>query len=286
MNTTEIPEKTKEPIFKSITAKELEPLPTDMPVSRDETGAPIRKSHSYYKGAFDTKNNRFAYKEEFVKPKSVVKKSPISGYGVFADEDIKAGDLIEECLAILTDTTFPQNKDWVLGRYLFTWNAPSDVTTKNGSTMAMLTGNALLYNHSEIPNSYYVQDSYLKMFRMYALSDIKKGEEIVWYYGAGYAKTLRDERKITSDTNVPDGFRVDPKTGNIVPVLPKKGGCGCGKKTTDPKNPTPKQLEGPKGVQSPEVKIPPESTPEKLLFRSMVVPEKIINDDKVQNSQV
>lgn len=294
MNPHEIPSKTSTPLFKPMSPDELKPRPTDKPIVRDEVGSPVRKAHSYYVGALDPKNNRFASKDSFMMAKGQVKKSPISGYGVFAIEDIKAGDLIEECPVVILDTTFTQNTDWVLNRYCFTWVANNEIDHKNGHSMAMVLGNGMVYNHGDIPNSYFIQDSYLKVYRLYALSDIKIGEEITWYYGEGYAQRLQEERKMTSDPHIPEGFIQHGTTGPVMPA-PKDKGCGCGKKATDVATKkaahpvsrmTPPKLDvvdtitpNPNITEELQVKSIPQA--ETLLFRSMVVPEIILNNDKI-----
>ena len=274
MNVNEIPNPENTPLFKPVTPEELQPKPTDMPINREPSGVPIRKSHSYYAGMFDAKNRRFAYKDTFAPSKGIVKKSNISGYGVFAIEDIKAGDMIEECPAVLLDSTFSQNKDWVLNRYAFTWHANGEIDRVNGSTMALVLGNGMLYNHDDLPNAYFVQDAYLKVFRLYAISNIKTGDEITWYYGEGYANRLREERTMTSDHHIPEGYK-EGSNKELVPEV-KKGGCGC-------KGAKPKQTAQPK-IQEPTASNQPSA--EKLLFRSMIVPENILPDDKIQDSTI
>lgn len=196
MNANEILNSDNTPLFKPYIIRELQPNALYMPFISEHPEVFIQKSHSYYIGLFDAKNKQFAYKDTFAPSKGIVKKSNISGYGVFAIEDIKAGDMIEECPAILLDTTFSQNKDWVLSRYAFAWSANTEITRVNGSTMTLVLGNGMMYNHDDLPNAYFVQDSCLKIFRLYAISDIKMGDEITWYYGEEYSNRLREEKKI------------------------------------------------------------------------------------------
>jgi hypothetical protein len=263
----------REPIFNS---ENIKPKDTDMKPILNPEGVPVRKSHSYYQGMFDYNTNSFARKERFIN-RTYVGKSQVHGYGVFAKEDIKAGEIIEECQAVLLDTTFPNNKDWVLGRYCMTWNASSEIDQKYGPTMAMMLGHGMIYNHSEKPNAYVVQDTYMKVFTFYALSDIPKGTEISWYYGTGYAKRLKEEGNLTHSRGFPHGLANIP-SGNannlsayeapatenslVKPNQQKKsGGCGCGNKKKEPAPPVPT---------------------EKVPFRSMVVPDKIINEENIE----
>jgi hypothetical protein len=265
----------RQPVF---SPENLKSNSNDMKPVLNKEGIPVRTSHSYYQGMFDYNTNTFARKERFIN-RTYAGKSGVHGYGVFAKEDIKAGEIIEECQAVLLDTTFPNNKDWVLGRYCMTWVANSEVDRVHGPTMSMMLGHGMIYNHSEKPNAYVVQDTFMKVFTFYALTDIPKGTEITWYYGTGYAQRIKDEGKITHSKGVPDGLANIPTgqannlSGYAVPATPdsftkqnpnaKKGGCGCGAK----KQPPP--------TETPEKKVP---------FRSMVVPDKILNEETPQQT--
>lgn len=270
------------PIFSQ---ENLKPQEGDIPPVVNNQGVPVRTSHSYYKGMFDHNTNSFARKERFIN-RTYAAKSAIDGYGVFAKEDIKAGEIIEECQAVLLDTTFPKNKDWVLGRYCMTWIANSEIDRVHGPTMALMLGHGMVYNNSETPNAYVVQDSFMKVYTFYALTDIPKGTEITWYYGIGYSQRLRSEGNITHSKFYPDGAHTlnSPESNSLMkimsapakentvtktnqpnqsnPAQPAKKGCGCGAK---------KQQSAPNAEKTPA-------------FRSMVVPDKILNEQNVEQS--
>ena len=173
--------------------------PTEV-VPNKPTSQPVTtpKSYASYSGAFytdpETKKQIKSLTTTFIENKSHPAKSPISGYGCFAKMEIKSGEMIEECSAILLDTTTKSNTDWVVTNYLFTWPCDHEdpVCKEHGSTFFVPTGNALLYNHSDTPNSYWIYDRSMKRIFLAALRDIKENEELTWYYGAGYAKRLRD----------------------------------------------------------------------------------------------
>ncbi|TAK72924.1 MAG: SET domain-containing protein [Gammaproteobacteria bacterium] len=97
----------------------------------------------------------------------LVKKSPIHGYGVFANQDIPAGEVIEECYALpITEQ--------VLNDYAF----------QNGHKKnVLLLGCGSIYNHSSTPCANFVFDEerFLMIFRANRL--IKQGEEIYISYG-------------------------------------------------------------------------------------------------------
>jgi len=229
-------------------------------VEHDAGGNIVRKNHSYYIGGFDSKQKKFAVKNKLEEANCYVAASPISGYGVFASKDLKAGDIIEECPVVILDGTHSNNKDWVLNRYAFTWSCSCDICRTNGQSMCMPMGNGMIYNHSDEPNAYYIQDTFFRIFRFYAFRDINKDEEITWYYGAGYSQRLKNEKNLTPQGMFPEGIPYARPN--------KKGGCGCGRKE-------------PQQDEQPVVEEPVKSeqrTADELLFRSMVVPENILND--------
>lgn len=103
----------------------------------------------------------------------IVKKSPIHGYGVFADQDIQAGDLIEECYALIRN-----DDDNLYGNYYF--------RTPENNKHAIALGNGSLYNHSPIPNANYHFDMECSLIIFHANQAIKKGEEICISYGTDW----------------------------------------------------------------------------------------------------
>lgn len=266
MNTNEMPTNDERP--KIFDPSIYKPGSNDMEPVYDEYGFPVRKSHSYYVSAYIAKEHKFAIKSKFVQPKVYVGKSKISGLGVFASEDIKSGDVIEECPVVLLDSTFKSNKDWVLNRYAFSWGCGCKICQENGSTMALVLGNGMVYNHSEEPNAYWNQDTALKYFTLHALTDIKKDEEIVWYYGAGYSMRLKMEAAMTYERGTPEGWPSSGKSFN------------SGRTCSTCNKPQTEAVELIKEEEKVE-----ETTADNLLFRSMVVPEKILND-KVQEGTV
>ena len=155
-------------------------------------------SYATYPGAFyidpETKKTVRAVTNRIHESKGHVAKSSIHGYGVFASANIEAGSIIEECLAIILDTTTKHNKDWVITDYMFTWPCDLDdpICKAHGSTFFVPSGNALIYNHSDTPNVYWIYDRQMKRIFLSALRDIKENEELTWYYGHGYAHKLRN----------------------------------------------------------------------------------------------
>lgn len=113
----------------------------------------------------------------FVSPKLEVRRSSLHGRGVFATAPFAAGELIEECHFAIVDST-PAAVDRSLNAYLFTW--PRGSTT----TLAMVLGFGMVYNHSDTPNITWDTDVAEEVYRFRALRAIAAGEELCHWYGA------------------------------------------------------------------------------------------------------
>ena len=106
-----------------------------------------------------------------------VKESPIHGMGVFAIEDIKAGEIIEECHLISLPFK-PGEQSFFLYDYKFNYPAEGKV-----EEYVLPLGNGCIYNHSDNNNAYWRNHPQYKEFQFVAIKDIKVGEEICTYYG-------------------------------------------------------------------------------------------------------
>lgn len=105
--------------------------------------------------------------------------SPGRGRGVFAARDFRAGEIIEECPAIvIPDRDIPKIDETVLWHYYFGWSGPE-------GSGAIGLGFASLYNHSDRPNAECSKDSEARIIRFVALRDITRGEEICFRYNTG-----------------------------------------------------------------------------------------------------
>lgn len=150
-------------------------------------------------------------KNELITSRKIqVKKSPVEGYGVFATEDIKAGEVLEEVPFILmpkytslgrsfhdfsnsvgyceSKNKFYESLRQNLGfkdpeKYYFTWSPPQpNVSGERISFQVLPLGLACIYNTSNTKNNagWKVET---ETFTFYAVSDIKAGEEIRTFYG-------------------------------------------------------------------------------------------------------
>ena len=272
-----------------------------MPAKPDLPGT-IPSSYAGYPGLHYidpiTKKTIKAVPARFIENLGYVGHSKIHGLGCFAKNDIISGQFIEEVSAIILDTTVRSNTDYVITRYLFTWPCEQNdaICNEHGNTFFIPTGNAMLYNHSDNPNAYWIYDKAMKRLFLSSLRDIAKGEEITWYYGHGYAERLKAD---------PTG------EGQATKPNPQNKGCSsCEERQKAQKAQQTQQTqqarqaqqaESELAVYSPKItvnrsmifsdigNVAPETenttNETNVEFRSMVVPENKLNDT-IQDSQV
>ena len=229
-----------------------------------------------------TKKTELSVPARFIDAACYVAKSPIHGLGCFAKTNIYSGQFIEEVSAVILDTTTKRNKDWVITRYLFTWPCENNdpICNEHGPTFFVPTGNAMIYNHSDTPNSYWIYDKAMKRLFMAALRDISENEELTWYYGHGYAERLRNDP-------TGNGQNIDPNTKKRCSSCEERNRQMEMQKQIQQTNTTQgtkeKQLYSQMSkinrskIFSPMVSDVPAQT-DSVEFRSMVVPENKIND--------
>lgn len=110
-------------------------------------------------------------KAKLFKNKISVKPSQIHNYGVFADKNIKKGEIIEECPILLLD-----HQHRLLHNYTF----------KGDAGDYLLMGYGTLYNHANRFNADYVHYQDTDYMTFIASRFIAKGEEIFIDYGASW----------------------------------------------------------------------------------------------------
>lgn len=109
-------------------------------------------------------------------PKKVeVRPSSNIGYGVFAIEPIKKGEVIEVCHLIDINSDLP----YILSDYRFQY---IEKDTQKKLTVIPL-GFGAIYNHSDKNNAMWRQHKDEKLFEFYAIRDIVIDEEIFTRYG-------------------------------------------------------------------------------------------------------
>jgi len=112
--------------------------------------------------------------------KVIVKDSPMGGDGAFAATDIKKGELVECGLV----RRLP-GLDGMNNPYVFTWSddIPND-------TWACGSGAATFYNTADDANTHMVRFFDEDRFEIFALRDIKKGEELTHTYKSKKWRTV------------------------------------------------------------------------------------------------
>lgn len=109
--------------------------------------------------------------------KIYIDKSPIHGWGVFANVDIDENEIIEEC-PILTLPIKKGESTSLLIDYRFNWPQGIDFDEQ-----VLGLGYASLYNHSSNANAYWISDFDKRTFKFISNKKINKGEEIFIWYG-------------------------------------------------------------------------------------------------------
>ena len=121
----------------------------------------------------------------FHSDKIEIRKSPVHGYGVFAKDDIKKGELLEECYYL--EVGWSEE----MGRYRFDFKdnqlgqTPLD---ENPEKMVISLGFGSMYNTSLSgeENGSINHDLDNEIFVFKSLKDIKKDEEILLEYDLEY----------------------------------------------------------------------------------------------------
>ena len=104
---------------------------------------------------------------------------PVGGYGAFADEYIKKGDTIFEC--VIASDHIPKDSD-ILLNYRFWYK------DKDGKHIrdCIPLGNICLMNHHDNPNIGVTIIHSRRIFKGIALKDIKKDNELFFDYKSQY----------------------------------------------------------------------------------------------------
>lgn len=112
--------------------------------------------------------------------------SNVSGRGVFATHNIKNGDFVERCPVL-------QLNEEDVGGELLNYVFYGD----NEKQRLVAMGNGMLFNHSSFPNvAYYLEETPLgPELIIYALRDIRKGEELFYNYGSEWWTTRNIREK-------------------------------------------------------------------------------------------
>lgn len=119
--------------------------------------------------------------------KVVFSVSKIHGLGIFATQDIKAGELVERCPMVPLGYRSRYHSDPQIYRYLYAQPTCECSECKNhGFIFHMVLGYGMLYNHQEDPNTEWKFDWKQLFADVIAIKDIKKEDEIFVDYGKKY----------------------------------------------------------------------------------------------------
>ena len=119
-------------------------------------------------------------------PKLEVRKSPIHGYGVFAKEDIKGGELLEECHYCEVEGYIDDDD---IFSYAFSFIGGELSNGQPKHRYFVVFGYASLYNSAvkfEDRSVYWEFKKHIshQLFEFSAIKDIKKDEELLQWYPA------------------------------------------------------------------------------------------------------
>lgn len=121
----------------------------------------------------------FEYKKEHLQHVAFAARlSAAHRYGIFAEEMVLPGEIIEECPLLLCDVS--NGSDELMGA-CFAWDDDGNDYDKpnSGSKIALALGYGSMYSHSTTPNTTYVIDRDNKLLRIVANKLIYRGEEIL-----------------------------------------------------------------------------------------------------------
>jgi uncharacterized protein len=135
---------------------------------------------------------------EFIPPtKIVIGNSPVHGRGVFATQDIKAGEIIERCPLIQMEYRSKYQLDPQIFNYMYAQPPCGCEECKNhGMIFHMALGYGMMYNHQDLPQTMWKFNYRQLLADLICTKDIKAGEEIFVSYGAVY---FMDKPKIEVD---------------------------------------------------------------------------------------
>jgi len=104
-----------------------------------------------------------------------VRRSRLDNFGVFTQESLSRGDIIEECHVIVLG-----DKHEDLSKYYFDWPKPGE------ESVALALGYGSIYNHSDYPNATWDNDTDRNVIVFKASIDIQQGQEITLNYGKAW----------------------------------------------------------------------------------------------------
>lgn len=124
--------------------------------------------------------------------KIYIDKSPVHGWGVFANQPISENEIIEICPIIDMGMSVGEVSH-ILIDYRFNWPQGTSEVEKQ----VVCSGYGMLYNHSESPNASWRSNLENKTFEFYSTKQIRPQEEIfIWYGDTNYWNDGRMHTKV------------------------------------------------------------------------------------------
>ena len=113
--------------------------------------------------------------------KIYIDKSSVHGWGVFAYDEIKEGEVFEECPVFTLPIPKGESSPLLID-YRFNWPQGTE-----WEEQVVSWGFGSLYNRSDDPNAYWISDLGRKTFKFIAVKNISPGQEIfIWYGDSNY----------------------------------------------------------------------------------------------------
>ena len=132
---------------------------------------------------FFTKENGRPHKNAFETPDCKIKFSDEKqSYGVYAERNYEAGEVIEEVPALVLHTTvesFGKNfNDLMAASFLYKFSSNNPIVDELGHPFVIPMGNGLAYSRSEVPNVHWSFDNTFSTIVYRASRNIEDGQEL------------------------------------------------------------------------------------------------------------
>lgn len=122
--------------------------------------------------------NKGVFKKELIRNPKVKVGATNYGYGLFATDTIRKGEIIEECV-IASDRLSPHTSD--LDNYKFRGNEIQQGIFDS----VIVLGNASILNHSDKHQNVDIEQNpnFERLVVVFAIKDILPGQELFFFYG-------------------------------------------------------------------------------------------------------
>jgi len=155
--------------------------------AKKATGARIAKRKESISTICVSKQGPVVEKKTLVSPSKLqVKKSNTNGYGVFATQNIRKGEVVEEAPFTRTELRFKEITSPQIFQISYFLPCKCEECKTKGEFLLLSAGNATLFNHSDSKNIEFDFLPKQRIIKITAVKDIKQGEEVFHNYGDKY----------------------------------------------------------------------------------------------------